>query len=404
MSRWQQLRVVGLWEFRRFFRIRDQILALAMAIVAGVVTAGITKFVEKSGQPIRIAVIHEERMPGITDIDPKTILGEKTKITLEKHPPESEPELRTAIEKRELDGIAKIESDSKIQLVVFKRPIWDDQLKLLLTVARTQSKMKQNQIGAIVASSMLAPPEIDLAFIEEDGKSGRPQLLVASLLSGACFFAVFLSLAFLLVGITSEKQIRVTEQVVSAISPQTWIDGKVLGLTGVALATVFTYALAGAIFLIGLAISGTNLFAKLSFALSPGFLILNLVIAALGLFFWNFFIAAYAATINDPNTSSRSSLMFLFMLPMGIAFMGFEQPDSLAMRILTLVPGTSITVLPMRLVLGTVEIWEVMLSILLLIGATLALRRLAGKIFAMGILMVGKEPSMKEIWQTLRKV
>ncbi len=48
-----------------------------------------------------------------------------------------------------------------------------------------------------------------------------------------------------------------------------------------------------------------------------------------GVLFWNCFYAAIASVINDPNTSSRTSLMFLPMLPMIAAGLVINQPDGL---------------------------------------------------------------------------
>src|SRR5690625_5507453 len=45
--------------------------------------------------------------------------------------------------------------------------------------------------------------------------------------------------------ITREKQMRITEQVVSAIHPQTWIDGKILGISGIGLTYVLYYGALG---------------------------------------------------------------------------------------------------------------------------------------------------------------
>ena len=55
---------------------------------------------------------------------------------------------------------------------------------------------------------------------------------------------VFLGMASFFAGITGEKAMRVTEQVVAAISPQTWVDGKLLGLTAAAFGTLLTYGAA----------------------------------------------------------------------------------------------------------------------------------------------------------------
>ena len=57
----------------------------------------------------------------------------------------------------------------------------------------------------------------------------------------------------------------------------------------------------------------------------------------------------------------------------------------------------------MRLLLADVAPWEVPLALVLLLLTIWLLRRAAGKIFATGILMYGKEPSLREIWRWARE-
>jgi len=52
--------------------------------------------------------------------------------------------------------------------------------------------------------------------------------------------------------------------------------------------------------------------------------------------------------------------------------------------------------------LTTVPIWEILLSLTLLIAAVAFMRRAAGKIFGMGILMYGKEPTWTEMLRSIR--
>jgi ABC-2 type transport system permease protein len=213
---------------------------------------------------------------------------------------------------------------------------------------------------------------------------------------------VFLGMASFFSGITGEKQMRVTEQVVAAISPQTWVDGKLLGLTAAAFGTLLTYAGALGLFLGLLRLGGVSFDIPWS-AVRPGNVAVFLLLAVLGIFFWNCVFAAIAVTINDPNSSTRSSLMFLPMMFVGMGFPGLQTPDAPVMRALSVLPGTSSTVLSARLVLSDVAGWEVMLALLLLVLLTLVFRRVAGKVFAAGILMTGKEPSWRELWQSLRR-
>ena len=136
-------------------------------------------------------------------------------------------------------------------------------------------------------------------------------------------------------------------------------------------------------------------------ALRPANLLFFLLLAMLGILFWNCVFAAIAVRINDPNSSTRSSLMFLPVMFVGMGFPGLQKPDAPVMRALAVLPGTSPTVMTARLVLSDVAAWEALTAVLLLVLTILVLRRIAGKVFAAGILLTGKELSWAEAWRAL---
>lgn len=67
------------------------------------------------------------------------------------------------------------------------------------------------------------------------------------------------------------------------------------------------------------------------------------------------------------------------------------------MRTLSLIPGASSTAMPMRLMLAEVAAFEVFLSLVLVLAGIAGLRILAGRVFAAGIMLYGKEPSWLDI-------
>src|SRR5207302_11315013 len=62
MPSWHMVFQVALWEFRRFYRVRDQILSLALSFVAGLLGFGVQYLVLKSGE-IKVAVVNADALP-----------------------------------------------------------------------------------------------------------------------------------------------------------------------------------------------------------------------------------------------------------------------------------------------------------------------------------------------------
>jgi ABC-2 type transport system permease protein len=395
MHSWQKVLQVALWEFRRFYKLRDQVLSLALSFAFGLFGMGVQWLVSLSGE-VKVAVVHPEALPGV-ELDPHS------RITLTAHDPADEPDLRAAVGRRELEGLLILHGPDRAELVVAKEPTWGKELQTALSAARTRVKLRDAAIDARRLADALAPLPVDVAYHAAGRKaSTRAEKWAAGAFVGLTTLGVFLGMASFFSGITGEKQLRVTEQVVAAISPQTWIDGKLLGLTAAAFGSLLTYGAALVIFLTLLRLAGVEITLPMA-AVRPGNLVVFLLLAVLGIFLWNCFFAAVAVTIDDPNSSTRSSLMFLPIVFVGMGFPGLQTPDSPLMRVLAVLPGTSSTVLTARLVLSEVPAWEAMLSVALLMATIGLLRRAAGKIFAAGIMLHGKELSLREVWQCLRQ-
>jgi ABC-2 type transport system permease protein len=90
-------------------------------------------------------------------------------------------------------------------------------------------------------------------------------------------------------------------------------------------------------------------------------------------------------------------------VPVVVAGLLFSRADSAVAQFFGVFPLTASTVLPLRLLMAEVAWWEVPLALVLLVAAIWIFRRAAGKIFAVGMLMYGKEPSVREIWRWARE-
>jgi ABC-2 type transport system permease protein len=74
-----------------------------------------------------------------------------------------------------------------------------------------------------------------------------------------------------------------------------------------------------------------------------------------------------------------------------------ENPDSVAMMILSLVPFFTSVMIPARLVLGAVQPWEIALAFAILIASAWLMRLFAGRVFRLGMLMYGKDMTLPEL-------
>jgi ABC-2 type transport system permease protein len=386
-TRW----TVACWEFHRYVKLKDQIVGLISMLVGAGIGFGAVHLASSSTR-INLAVIGETSPLKFPE-------GGRISRVDGDH---SESEWRALVQTREIDGLLVVSESSepaksvgKPKLIVRQEPTWLRELMPVLQADQLQREILSAKIDPLTLNRLFAPAEIDIVALN-DGNVSKADKVLAVVLLLATVMTSWMGLAYMLTGITGEKQQRVTEQIVSAIRPQMWIDGKLLGITAASICSLGFLLLSAVISLpaahvFGFAIPWPGALSRIE--LIPLFIVFYVG----GVLFWNCFYAGLTAAINDPQTSSRSALLFLPMLPMFAAAVASPKPDGAMMRSLSMLPGTSTTAMPMRLVLGEVMIWEIVASLALMVAGIACLRLVAGRIFAAGIMLYGKEPSLLDI-------
>ena len=271
-------------------------------------------------------------------------------------------------------------------------------------LASREAVLQERGIDPAVFTEALAPAPLDVR-IQERARGARPGTrLTFIVVVSFMLMTIFTAMSYIFASITGEKQIRVTEQVLSAIPAQTWIDGKILGTTLFVLAYLVSYAVG---FALAFAVRGAfegEMPRLPSLVTDPGVLLVTLVAAALGFGLWFTVFAAVAATVSDPTTSSRGGFIMLPGLALSVGFLGHVgNVDGALFRFFALFPFTSPSALPVRMLTGSIAAWEVLAALALLAGSVLLARSAAAKVFALGIHMTGKEPSLAEVWRWVRK-
>lgn len=400
MSSLRAIWTVALWEFHRYFKLKDQIIGFVTMVIGGVVAFSAVRIAETSSQ-VEIAVVGASAEFSL----PST--GKIQQVREER----SVEEWRQLVADRKVNGLLVLTpptaaSDPQAvwtaQLYVEKEPTWLKQLQPVLQNERIRWQMQRENVGTEQLTRIMTPAEVEVITSVDQGVSRADTVAAYCFLLGTLATS-WMSLAWILTGITGEKNLRVTEQIVSAVNPQAWLDGKLLGITAASVGSLAFVVISGIIASIAAWAQGIEI--PLPSAIGrPELLPAFLFFCVAGILFWNYFYAANAAIINDPHTSSRSAMMFLPLMPMFAASLVTSQPDGTMMKVLSICPGTSVTAMPMRLVLGNVSIIELIASGVLLIAAVMALREIAGRILTACILLTGREPSWLDILQcTVRR-
>jgi ABC-2 type transport system permease protein len=234
-------------------------------------------------------------------------------------------------------------------------------------------------------------------------QGGFSALILPYIFGILLMMSIFTSSGYLLQGLGEEKENRVMEILLSSISPKQLLAGKVLGLGAAGLVQIIVW-LVSANFIMKIA-SNTwgNVIGSLQVPLD--FLILGIVYFVLGYLFMAVIMAGVGSISPTAREGQQMSAIFTIPVIIPIYFMGLimEHPENIAVKILTFIPITAPITVIVRLGLSEIPLWELLVSIAILILSIWGLFVLTTKLFRTYLLMYGKRPDLKEIIRSFKE-
>ncbi|TXI91555.1 MAG: ABC transporter permease [Burkholderiaceae bacterium] len=376
---------IAVFEFKRYFKWKQEIISLCLMLLGFGFSMAWPVLKSVLDKDYQVAVLVEGAMPKLDGYQ-FTQLKPEGKTDVLKNLGES--------------WHAVIDSENgKLTLTVKEKASWQGKLKNELQTWQQQRLIAGLPLDAAQRKSITDLPEIVIHTLKADNKDQNDR--GRDLISGALLFllimGIFSGFGYLFTGITSEKQNRVTEQLLTLITPSQWIQGKILGISLFCMKTMITYGIL--FFLLIKAVAAFSGKAEVNLPITVFEIFSATLFVTLGLLLVNSFMAAFAATIDDPNHSSRSILMFLPALPVGLAYSGVDNAEGMMMQVLSIFPLTSFAAMPLRMAHTEVALWQWALSLTLLIACLWWFKSAATRVFTLGIRMYGKEPTWSQMFE-----
>jgi ABC-2 type transport system permease protein len=242
-------------------------------------------------------------------------------------------------------------------------------------------------------------PELTTATLHpEVTKTGDAETLVAY----AASILLLLSLAvygqWVVGGVVEEKNNRVVELILSTTRACDLLAGKVIGIGLLGLAQLILVAgLGAALLAAGAFRAPTSLGASLALVI-PWF--------ALGYALYAVAYAAAGALASRQQNADTAGQPVTYTL-LAAYFAGYvalsANANGLAANLLTIFPLTAPLVLPARSALVGVPLWEHILAVALVLASIYALVRLAGRVYAHGLLHSGPRLDPRTAWRLARQ-
>ena len=212
--------------------------------------------------------------------------------------------------------------------------------------------------------------------------------------------ALMMNASLLLASIAEEKENKVMEVIVSSVSADQLLFGKVIGIVMAGMLQILIWMLMVSVIPILL------MFALKEFVdydVNINQLLIGGLFMVMGFFFYGALLAgmgSLGSTYKDVQQLS-AVVILCACVPMMAPTVFISAPNGMVARIMSMIPFFSPVAMMFRLGSGEIPIWEVALSLVILLVATYIAIKLGAKLFRAGTLMNGKRPSVRDIWKVL---
>jgi ABC-2 type transport system permease protein len=264
---------------------------------------------------------------------------------------------------------------------------------------RIELKLSREGINPSLMKFISSSVDIKPVKIEKSGKESGSDFLVL-------FFTSFIFVILLMMMVISsggmlvrslveEKSNKLIEIIISSCTSNELLAGKVLGLSALGLTQVLVWTLIGA------ALAGSSVVPPEAFNnILPVFLFF-----ILGFVFYSAIFVGIGSIVSTEQEAQQitSYLSLTMMLPIAFALPAIENPDSAFVHILSYIPFTIPTIMILRFNIGPIPIWEVIVSVSIMIASIYFSIIVAAKVFRVGILSYGKRPALKEVISWLKE-
>lgn len=223
---------------------------------------------------------------------------------------------------------------------------------------------------------------------------------------------ILLYMSLLMYGIVTmrsvleEKTTRTMEVLVSSVQPIQLLAGKILGVAGVAF-TQFLIWIASLALLLTYGAFMAAVFGGGSFPAIhiPASLLIWVICYFIGGYFlYSSMFAAIGSACSNEQDAGQLQWLAMGPLVFAMSFYWLVMIDSTSTPSLVLseIPFLAPVLMPLRISIQTPPVWQLALSMFLLIATTLGAIWASAKVYRIGVLMYGKRPTLPEMLRWVR--
>ena len=276
-----------------------------------------------------------------------------------------------------------------------------------VSAAISERRLMRAGFDASRIAKFMKPVDLKIFKVGSGGESKaggvRQDFMVAFALLFFLYISVLFYGLFVMRGVIEEKQSRIVEIVISSVKPIQMMIGKLIGIGLVGLTQIGIWAVSAAL----ISMFGRRLLASQQSqipAIPMSLLLYFVLYFVLGFFLFATLYAIVGAIVSSEEDAQQVQfpVTMLIVVPMMIFGMVMSNPNSTSSIVLSLVPFFAPTLMMLRISVTNPPVWQIILSMLIMVVTILGFLAVAAKIYRVGILMYGKRPSLAELGRWLR--
>ena len=268
----------------------------------------------------------------------------------------------------------------------------------LLSGEVSDEVLQRAQSPMLSVSTRLDPETGDVIPAESELAAFAMPYIFALLFMMSLFFTS----GYLLQGVSEEKENRLIEILLSSVSARQLLTGKVIGLGAAGLIQIVIWLISAMALL---AIASLSISLPEGLTIPIGLFIFGIIYFILGYLLFGIMMTTLGSIGSTARESSQWTGIIVMPAVAPLVLVGLfgSNPDHIIFTIFTLFPLTAPVAAIMKLSIGALPIWELLLSIAILIASILAAMWLAARVFRTFLLMYGKRPSLREMRRYIRE-
>jgi len=322
----------------------------------------------------------------------------------------SEEEIKKAVDSGEFESAILITAPLKYTHIVKNVGMYDEssaQINEILLAKYRADTLTKLGVSANDTQSILSAKVESNTVQTGNGKDQMQNFFYTYILIFALYMAILLYGQFVGSSVATEKSSRAMELLITSTNPKHLMFGKVLGAGCAGLMQfVLIFGSGFAFYNLNASYFKDNQIVQSIFNMPLSILLFAIMFFVLGFFIYAFMYGALGSLVSrmEELNTTIMPVTYLFIIAFMVVMfsMNSGNVDNVIMVVCSYIPFTSPMAMFVRIAMGNVATWEILVSVVILVGSTIGIGYLAAAIYRMGVLMYGKAPKPSEIIKMLK--